>query len=186
MVVLTAAGLKEAGVDPDHLSFAQHAFIALRRLAPPPAIVPAVNVVTGKVLKDKRAAVVVHDGEMVFLLKGGTKKPEPPWLPQLRIEVGSSAIETAVRALNSYVGVAAFRGSGERGRADFAGLFGAKTVMLGATARAEVAAPAEAWRRYAEQAWTHNSSANTMTIRSTRRTACEDHARRPGEGDRRR
>ena len=113
VVVLTAAGLKEAGVDPDHLSFAQHAFIALRRLAPPPAIVPAVNVVTGKVLKDKRAAVVVHDGEMVFLLKGGTKKPEPPWLPQLRIEVGSSAIETAVRALNSYVGVAAFRGSGD-------------------------------------------------------------------------
>ena len=72
-------------------------------------MVPSVNIVTGKVLKDKRAAVIVHsivhDGKMVFLLKGGTKKPEPPWLPQaqLRIEVSTSATETAVRALNSYV-----------------------------------------------------------------------------------
>ena len=70
----------------------------------------SVNVVTGKVFKDRRAAVIIHDGTMVHLLKGSaTKKDDPPWFPQLRIEIGVSALDTAVRAMNAYVGPAAFK-----------------------------------------------------------------------------
>ena len=54
----------------------------------------------------------MHDDVNVLFLKGGGSSPNSLWLPQLRVEVGVSDLDTAVRALNSYVGPAAFKNAG--------------------------------------------------------------------------
>ena len=89
-------------VRPHQLTLFQHLCCEHRQrqaICNPSPIIGVSNVVVGRVTKDKRVAVLLHDSSHIYALLGRATSPgeastDPLSLPQLRMEEGLSELET--------------------------------------------------------------------------------------------
>ena len=90
---------------------AQASIVPLLQCAP--AEQGEANIVTGPTITGKRGALLLHDGELAFVLNG-KDLDEAYHLPSMPVEVGCSAAEAALKAFDILAGSALRRGaSGE-------------------------------------------------------------------------